>query len=154
MTGIRVYGVDKVDEIWLTCCALHNWLLDIDGISIQWKNGVLVSNWDGELGQMDFDGLRESILNSIARLSTNLDPRNYDLSNMGPGEDVVGETYHGDRGEEEEMELGLMKPVNSMSLVYFRRQLIVHFSIMFAHNLIKWPRNRSRKYVDRAKLFK
>jgi hypothetical protein len=23
-TGVRVYGVDKVYEIWLTCCALHN----------------------------------------------------------------------------------------------------------------------------------
>ena len=40
---------------------------------------------------MDFDGLGESIPNSIVRLSTNLDPRNYDLSNMGPGEEVVGE---------------------------------------------------------------
>ena len=48
----------------------------------------------------------------------------------------------------------LMTPVNSMSLVYFRRQLVVHFSIMFARNLIKWPRNRSGKHVDRAKLFK
>jgi hypothetical protein len=58
---------------------------------------------------------------------------------MGPGEDVVGEIYHGDRGEEEEMEHGLMTPVNSMSLslVYFRRQLVVHILIMFARNLIK-----------------
>ena len=78
---------------------------------------------DGEMGRMDFDGLCESIPNSIARLSTNLDPRNYDISNMGPGEDVVGEIYHGDRGgeeeeEEEDMEHGqLMTPVNSMSLV-------------------------------------
>ena len=23
MTDDRVYGIDKVDEIWLTCCALH-----------------------------------------------------------------------------------------------------------------------------------
>jgi hypothetical protein len=159
-TGVRVYGVDKVDEIWLTCCALHNWLLDIDGLSNKWNDGVLVSDWDGEMGRMDFDGLCESIPNSIARLSSNLDPRNYDISNMGPGEDVVGEIYHGDRGGEDEededcMEHGqLMTPVNSMSLVYFRRQLIVHFLIMFARNLIKWPRNRSRKYVDRAKLFK
>jgi len=38
---------------------------------------------------------------------------------MGPGEDVVGEIYHGDRAEEEEMEHGLMTPVNSMSRVYF-----------------------------------
>ncbi len=88
---------------------------------------------------MDFDWLGESIPNLIARLSTNLDPRNYDSSNMGPGEDVVGKIYHGDRSEEEEIEHGVMTPVNSMSLVYFRRQLVVHFSIMFAHNLIKWP---------------
>ena len=47
---------------------------------------------------------------------------------MGPGEDVVGEIYHGDRGEEEEMEHGI---------VYFRRQLVVHILIMFARNLIK-----------------
>ncbi len=118
-TGVRVYGVDKVDEIWLTCCALHNWLLNIDGISEQWNDGVLVSDWDGELGRMDFDGLRESIPNSIARLSTNFDPRNYDLSIMGPREDIVGEIYHGDSREEEEIELGQMTPVNSLSLVFF-----------------------------------
>ena len=51
------------------------------------------------------------------------------------------------------MEHGLMMPVSSMSLVYFRLQLVVHFSIMFACNLIKWPRNRSGKGVDRAKIF-
>jgi len=130
-TGVRVYVVDKVDEIWLTCCALHNWLLDMGGLSGQWKSGVLVSDWEGELGRMDFDGLRESIPNLIARLSTNLNPHNYDLSNMGPGEDVVGEIYHGDRREDEdEMELGLMTPVNSMSLAFFQRQLVIHFTIM------------------------
>ena len=105
------------------------------------------------IGQMDFDGLGESIPNSIARLSTNLDPRNYDLLNMEPREDVVCAIYHGDRGEEEEMEHDLMMPVNSMSLVYFRRQLVVNFLIMFACNLIKWPQNRSGKGVDRAKIF-
>ena len=92
--------------------------MDIDGISSQWKDGVLVSDWDGELGQMDFDGLREFIPNSIARLSTSVNPCNYDLSNMGPGEDVVGEIYHGDSGEEEAIELGEMTPVNSLSLVF------------------------------------
>jgi hypothetical protein len=34
--GVRVHGVDKVDIIWLTCCALHNWLLEIDGLSNVW----------------------------------------------------------------------------------------------------------------------
>ena len=43
-TGVQVYGVDKVDDVWMTCCGLHNWLLEIDGISGQWEDGVLVSD--------------------------------------------------------------------------------------------------------------
>jgi hypothetical protein len=38
---------------------------------------------------------------------------------MGPGEDVVGKIYRGDIREEEEIELGQMTPVNSLSLVFF-----------------------------------
>ena len=75
-----------------------------------------MSDWDaGEFGHMDFEGICHSIsiiLNAIARLSTNLDPQNYDLLNMGPREHVVGEVHYGDWGEEEEeMELGLQTPV-------------------------------------------
>jgi hypothetical protein len=114
-------------------------LLNINRLSGQWRSGVLVSDREGELGRMDFDGLRESIPNLIARLSTNPDPRNYDLSNMEPGQDVVSEIYHGDRREdEEEMEVGLVTPVNSMSLAFFQRQFVVHFMIMYARNLMRW----------------
>ena len=48
-TGVCIYGVDKVDDILLNCCALHNWLLDINRISGQWKDGVLVSDWEDSL---------------------------------------------------------------------------------------------------------
>jgi hypothetical protein len=65
-SGVHVYGVDKVDEIWLTCCALHTWLLDINGVSNKWNDGVLVSDWEGNLGQMNCNGLREYIPNAIA----------------------------------------------------------------------------------------
>jgi hypothetical protein len=108
-----------------------------------------VSDWDRELGRMDFEGIchSSSILNAIAQLSTNLDPHNYDLSIMGPGEHVVGEMPYGDWGEEEEMELGLQTPVNSMSLLFFCRQLVLHFLIMFLRNLIKWPQNRKGKPI-------
>ena len=68
---------------------------------------------------MDFNGLRVSIPNLIAQLSTNLDPCNYDLSNMGPREDIVGKISCGDSREEEEIELDQMTPVNSLSLYYF-----------------------------------
>ena len=80
------------DDVWKTCCALHNWLLDINGISAVWENGVHVwaSDWIGPLGDLDFKGVREEVPKAIARLLMNLDPRNYDLSGMGPGEDITG----------------------------------------------------------------
>ncbi len=40
MAGVCIHGVDSVDYIWLTCCALHNWLLDIDGMNEIWVGGV------------------------------------------------------------------------------------------------------------------
>ena len=84
----------KVDNVWKMCFVLHNWLLDVDGISAVWVkvNGVCVfaSDWAGPLGNLDFDGVRDDVPYAIARLSTNLDPRNYDFSGMGPGEDITG----------------------------------------------------------------
>ncbi len=45
--GIRIQGVDVVDNIWLTCCALHNWLLEIDGLTdAEWSEvSMPVSDW-------------------------------------------------------------------------------------------------------------
>ena len=39
------------------------------------------------------------------------------------------------------MELGLMTPVNSVSIAFFPRQLVIHFSIMFTQNFIEGPWN-------------
>lgn len=72
--GVRLWGVLKADGVWLTCCALHNWLLDIDGFGGVWNGGVAVSDWTGPLGQMDFEGIDDSIPNAIARICQNLDP--------------------------------------------------------------------------------
>ena len=45
-TGIRVGGVEAVDKIWLTCCALHNLLLEINGLDKAWDGqGVPTSEW-------------------------------------------------------------------------------------------------------------
>ena len=40
-TGIRLHGAETADKVWLTCCALHNMLLEADGKS---------DEWEGELG--------------------------------------------------------------------------------------------------------
>ena len=47
-SGVRILGVDSVDYILFTCCALHNWMLDIDELSENWIGGVrqCVSDWE------------------------------------------------------------------------------------------------------------
>ena len=52
----------------------------------------MTSDWDGEMGLLEFDGVKDVVPNALAHLSRNLDPRNYDSSGMGPGLDVVDET--------------------------------------------------------------
>ena len=45
------------------------------------------------MGDMDFEGLNDGVAHTIARLSKNLNPCNYDSSGMGPGNDLVGDKY-------------------------------------------------------------
>ena len=68
-------------------------MLDIDGLSEKWVGDVrqCISDWDGEMGCLDFDGVRKEVPNALARLSENLETRNYDSSGLGPGLDVIGE---------------------------------------------------------------
>ena len=58
-SGIRHQGVDAVDKIWLTCCVLHNWLLEIDGLNAKWSEiSIPGSDWEGgELGDSFSRGL-------------------------------------------------------------------------------------------------
>ena len=82
------------------------------------------------------------------RLSKNLNPRNYDSLGMGPGNDLVGEVYdfcesdseEGTEGEDTSMSL----TINSLSLPFFRSQLVTHFSILYERNQIVWPKSKRR----------
>ncbi len=38
--GVQIHGVNSVNYIWFTCCALHNWLLEIDGMNKIWVGGI------------------------------------------------------------------------------------------------------------------
>jgi len=37
--GIRVHDVDRLDDIFFFCCALHNWLHSVDGLDENWELG-------------------------------------------------------------------------------------------------------------------
>ena len=119
------------------------WYLAIDK-RLGWRDGVV-----------RIRGVRVDAPNALARLSTNLDPRNYDSSGMGPGLDVVEETRNClnlDLRESEEviareMELGndRVRHVRHMSLAVFRQLLVNHFAILFSQNKIVWPSRHRMK---------
>ena len=94
-SGIQLQGVEQVNNIWLTCCALHNWSLEIDELNAEWSEvSMPVSNWEGKLGATNLEGIRhETVPWLLMRLSQHLDPRTLDLSGVGPGNDVVCEQH-------------------------------------------------------------
>jgi hypothetical protein len=81
--------VKSADKVWLTCCALHNWLLEIDGLDEHWDLGILV-DWERELGQIDQQDLDQYVIPFACRRLNNpsLD-RRYDTSGMGHGIDRI-----------------------------------------------------------------
>jgi len=134
-TGMRVHGVDVVDRIWLTCCALHNWLLEEDGLD---------QPWDGPLGEVDaadIATLPGEIPQAIAaRLGVDaLTPRNFDLSGMGPADDDIG-NYTAAASFGEAPVGGSVRIVRNLDRDYFRSKLVEHFDILFSNNSIQWPK--------------
>ena len=60
-------GQRPADKIFRTCCALHNWLLNVDGLDKQWENGV-PSVWEGELGHHDLGDANRHIPHPLRRI--------------------------------------------------------------------------------------
>ena len=38
--GLRFQSILKCDDFWLECCALHNLLLNVDGLDKDWENKI------------------------------------------------------------------------------------------------------------------
>ena len=63
-TGIHVHNTEARDNIWMTCCALHNLLLDVDKLSHKWEEEGIPSSFNTETGRF----LDEDIPVAIRRL--------------------------------------------------------------------------------------
>jgi hypothetical protein len=160
-TGIRLSGVECADKIFLTCCALHNWLLEIDGLASSWNNGISTeaeSDWNGALGEHDPDD-NHVVPRAIMNLHNPVAMRTYDLSGMGPGSDAIFEDAHNpdcgdassdyvDHSFDNSDSTGTTAPtaVRKLPLVEFRKRLITHFDIAYQRREIKWP-SSARKEI-------
>lgn len=154
-TGIRLHGVAVVDKIWKTCCALHNWLLEIDGLDERWENGV-ASDWEGELGEHSEADVRRHLPFAVQRLHSPAEIRGFDASGLHRGND--GAASDDDESDSDsDSETFLQGPteddngvriVRNLSLEYFRGRLIEHFDIKFANHDIQWPSRRGVQAPD------
>jgi hypothetical protein len=151
-TGIRLHGLEEADMIWKTCCALHNWLLEVDGLDAQWSDGV-PSDWENELGEHDIEDIQQ--IRAIERLLNPGEARDYDTSGHGAGHDRIPDDEQSDQrnNEEEDGMYSIVEEPNDdrngfilvrqMTFETFRSKLVTHFDIAFKRREIKWPkRNR------------
>ena len=152
-TGIRCHNTEVSDNIWMTCCALHNLLLDVDGLSHKWADGV-ASTYENE------DGLfqDEEVPAAIRRL---VDPtgnegfslQTFDGSRFGMRNSDFRDDYNGDKDDAIEtpetnidrtnLRLPVIRSgtsVKSINFFRFRAMLIDSFNIAFHKNELKWPR--------------
>ncbi len=147
-TGIRLQGPEAADKIWLTCCALHNLLLEEDGLD----------DWQGDLGLNEIEDIRFAPF-ALQRLSSeefrsfgsrnhvqeslqqHINRRQWQQQNSATDSDednlpeeidaaVTGRVRYGNNG-------GII--VNSLSYQDFRNRLVEHFDILHRQNSVRWP---------------
>lgn len=148
-TGIRLEGTVAADRTWLTCCALHNLLLTIDGLHEEWREGV-PSDWEGELGRNDAEECQRHLPTfAIQRLN------NTELEEFGSRAheaEAAADSHLNNNHEEAREDIGVLNDVtkvrtddegaifvNSLSYQDFRDRLVTHFDILFQQRRIKWP---------------
>lgn len=136
-TGVPLHGVAVCDRVWLTCCALHNFLLEEDGLNETWDASQYLYREGGhdERDVYNFLGARthRDLLKGMY---------DYDQSGMGMGTDIeavplddVSEQDDTDDDEPGRREI----PVHKMRLADFKERLIEHFDILWSANQIRWP---------------
>jgi hypothetical protein len=138
-TGSRLFGPEATDKIWLTCCALHNWLLEVDGLDKAWQNGV-PSEWEGELGQNDPSEIRlytpalrqhdDNFLRNLGSREHELESRNRRLfeDSDSDGDSTIDEAATVTAAA---IAAGDAISVNSLSYFEFQARLIESFHIRY-----------------------
>ena len=140
-SGIRVHGIEAADNIWFTCCALHNMLLNVDGLDKKWRKGV-PSPFEGELGWHAVGDVETyaPLIFRIVRDGCGI--RELDTSQFARG-NVLCNTYLDNREEEiknfknsgEEKNYKILRMENKD----FRDKLVTSFHRRWTVKDIVWP---------------
>lgn len=164
-SGIRLHGTSTPDKVFHTCCALHNLLLNVDGLNKEWNNGVPSDYATTALDDDDeIAGAVDDIPTALQRLANPVAARDNGIATVDAHRQELGEllryppsststalvvnqpTTEIDGNEEgqdwdvlRQEDHGTAISVRSLSLDEFRRRLVVHFNIAFNRNEVQWP---------------
>jgi len=135
--GFRFHSIEKCDQTWLTCCALHNRLLFVDGLHKNWETGKL-SNWEKNY----YKSNRLSMPFALQRLHTEVPETGLRLGTMkNSDENLVKDiAKKGQRKCANKYTINGKRVVKNMPLSIFQDRLVEHLNIRFKKNDINWPR--------------
>ena len=121
--GIQATNIITADKVWRTCCALHNYLLDIDGLDEIWQDNVTCSDSGYDcfairrLTGCDDGDERDEI---VQRNITIHEGQNFlDQFPVLPGE---------------------VRDVRGLTFDCMRSKLVDHFDITFSLGNVVWPK--------------
>ena len=118
--GLRFAKVQHCDQTWLTCCALHNMLLYVDGLHNNWENGG-VSDWETMNMKCCINNVNKTLPFAISRLNRDL---NETCSKV-----EVDDMKLDDAPDFRKYTSGNKRIVSKMPLSLFQQCLVNHFDI-------------------------
>lgn len=110
---------ETIDNMFFTCCVLHNMLLACDGLDVRWEKNA---QWAGQGGLHDHDDL------DIFRKLTKRVKENSDFAREGINQLNIRGNADYLNGEEE------IESTHSS----LKKNLINHFNYQYKHGRIEW----------------
>lgn len=168
-TGIRLHNTETADRVWLTCCALHNMLLHVDGLSEGWQTGV-PSYWEQEgNGFLEYDDMPQAIRrllgtpamqstgNNDAATTTMDEILQMDQSGIGyrpsssasigiDEDDNINDDGGNNNADDTNQHQSrgatddVVPSVSMFTLKQFRSMLVENFNVLFVDQQVTWPK--------------
>jgi hypothetical protein len=134
--GITLHGIEATDKIWLTCCALHNFLLDEDGLDVSWDEfqGMEVSE-AAQHQEIDNSGMGRG--NDGVRVGIGVNDENLETDSLS----AFNEGADDENSISEPPCQNPLAPVKVWKLTraHFRDRLVENFHIRWTRNEVVWP---------------
>ena len=123
--GIKLGKIKNCDDIWLTCCALHNILLKLDGLDTNWDTSQYTN-------QMNIINSSNNISQPFAlnRLKCRISLQNNNFDDHEKIDNSIFDCYTEDG----------YRIISKIPFDMFRKALIHHFDIRFHMNTVCLPK--------------